>query len=115
MSAAPLNAKLDSPRLRVATKFVNIAKDYFSGLGRQVDIIKLNGALELAPQMGLCDCIVDIVDTGKTLQANGLYPRDLIAEISTRVIVNRASMKIKHDQVQALMRRLEQAVASRQL
>ena len=115
MSAAPLNAKLDSQRLRVATKFVNIAKDYFSGLGRQVDIIKLNGALELAPQMGLCDCIVDIVDTGKTLQANGLYPRDLIAEISTRVIVNRASMKIKHDHVQALMRRLEQAVASRQL
>jgi ATP phosphoribosyltransferase len=111
MTAAPVASLLDSPRLRVASKFVNIAKNYFSEQGRQVDIIKLNGALELAPLMGLADCIVDIVDTGNTLRANGLEPRDLITEISTRVIVNRASMKIKHDLVQSLLQRLQQAVA----
>jgi ATP phosphoribosyltransferase len=110
MSAAPVNSKLDSPRLRVASKFVNVAKNYFYERGRQVDIIKLNGALELAPFMGLCDCIVDVVDTGNTLRANNLEPRDHIADVSTRVIVNRASMKIKHDLVQSLLQRLQQAV-----
>lgn len=110
MTAAPVGAKLDSPRLRVASKFVNIAKHYFSEQGRQVDIIKLNGALELAPLMGLADCIVDIVDTGNTLRANGLEALDVIAEVSTRVIVNRASMKIKHDKVQQLLMKLQQAV-----
>lgn len=110
MTAAPVGAKLDSPRLRVASKFVNIAKQYFAQQGRQVDLIKLNGALELAPLMGLADCIVDIVDTGKTLKAHGLEPRELIAEVSTRVIVNRAAMKIKHARVQALLQRLQAAV-----
>jgi ATP phosphoribosyltransferase len=110
MTAAPVGAKLDAPRLRVASKFVNVAKQYFSEQGRQVDIIKLNGALELAPIMGLADCIVDIVDTGNTLRANGLEPRDMIADVSTRVIVNRAAMKIKHDLVQSLLTRLERAV-----
>ena len=78
MTAAPVGAKLDSPRLRVASKFVNIAKQYFARQGRQVDLIKLNGALELAPLIGLADCIVDIVDTGKTLKAHGLEPRELM-------------------------------------
>lgn len=110
MTAAPIGALLDTPRLRVASKFVNIAKQYFARQGRQVDIIKLNGALELAPLMGLADCIVDIVDTGKTLRAHGLEPRELIAEVSTRIIVNRAAMKIKHAQVQALLERLQSAV-----
>lgn len=114
MTAAPVGSKLDFPRLRVATKFVNIAKQYFSERGRQVDIIKLGGALELAPMMGLADCIVDIVDTGNTLKAHGLEPRDVIAEISTRVIVNRAAMKIKHDMMQSLLQRLQQAVAAQQ-
>jgi ATP phosphoribosyltransferase len=112
MTAAPVGAKLDSPRLRVASKFVNIAKQYFARQGRQVDLIKLNGALELAPLIGLADCIVDIVDTGKTLKAHGLEPRELIAEVSTRVIVNRAAMKIKHARVQAFLQRLQAAVAS---
>ena len=111
MTAAPVGSKLDAPRLKVASKFVNVAKQYFSEQGRQVDIIKLNGALELAPIMGLADCIVDIVDTGNTLRANGLEPRDMIADVSTRVIVNRAAMKIKHDLVQSLLDRLAQAVA----
>ena len=112
MTAAPVGAKLDSPRLRVASKFVIIAKQYFARQGRQVDLIKLNGALELAPLIGLADCIVDIVDTGKTLKAHGLEPRELIAEVSTRVIVNRAAMKIKHARVQAFLQRLQAAVAS---
>ncbi|HWK54683.1 MAG TPA: ATP phosphoribosyltransferase [Hyphomicrobiales bacterium] len=110
MTAAPVGARLDAPRLRVASKFVNVAKRYFSEQGRQVDIIKLNGALELAPIMGLADCIVDIVDTGNTLRANGLEPRDLITEVSTRVIVNRAAMKLKHAQIQNLLQRLQAAI-----
>jgi ATP phosphoribosyltransferase len=111
MTAAPVNQTANPKRLRVASKFVNIAKDYFSGQGRQVDIIKLNGALELAPIMGLADCIVDIVDTGNTLKANGLEPREHIADVSTRVIVNKASMKIKHDRIQSLLERLSEAVS----
>src|SRR5690606_37680798 len=106
MTAAAVERKELPQRLRVASKSVNIAKRYFSDQGRQVDIIKLNGALELAPLMGLADCIVDIVDTGNTLRANGLEPRKLITEVSTQVIVNKAAMKIKHDRVQALLDRL---------
>jgi ATP phosphoribosyltransferase len=112
MIAAPVNQTEIPKRLRVASKFVNITKNHFSAQGRQVDIIKLNGALELAPIMGLADCIVDIVDTGRTLQANGLEPREHIADISTRVIVNKAAMKIKHDRIQALLERLAAAVKS---
>jgi len=113
MTAAPVNQAETPKRLRVASKFVNIATNYFSEHGRQVDIIKLNGALELAPIMGLADCIVDIVDTGKTLKANGLEPKEHIADISTRVIVNKASMKIKHNRVQSLLKRLGDAVGGR--
>lgn len=111
MTAAPVDRRELPQRLRVASKFVNVAKRYFCEQGRQVDIIKLNGALELAPLMGLADCIVDIVDTGNTLRANGLEPRDLIAEVSTRVIVNKASMKIKHARVQSLLDSLAATVA----
>lgn len=114
VTAVPVNCELDHKRKRVATKFVNIAKRYFSEQGQQVDIIRLNGALELAPIMGLADCIVDIVDTGKTLKANGLEVKDFIASVSTRVIVNKASMKIKHDMVQSLLQRLADAVAKNQ-
>jgi len=110
MTAAPVNQTSTPKRLRVASKFVNIAKNYFSEQGRQVDIIKLNGALELAPIMGLADCIVDIVDTGSTLKANGLEPREHIADVSTRVIVNKAAMKMKHDSIQLLLERLAAAV-----
>lgn len=110
MTAGPVENAEEPQRLRVASKFVNIAKQYFSEQGRQVDIIKLNGALELAPVIGLADCIVDIVETGNTLRANGLEPRELIAEVSTRVIVNKASMKMKHTMVQSLLDRLSDAV-----
>ena len=110
MTAWPVNQTGSPKRLRVASKFVNIAKAYFSERGQQVDIIKLNGALELAPIMGMADQIVDIVDSGKTLKANGLEPVELIAEVSTRVIVNKAAMKLKHDQIQSLLQRLQAAV-----
>ena len=114
MTAFPVQQREQPKRLRVASKFVNIAKTYFSEQGRQVDIIKLNGALELAPIMNLADCIVDIVETGNTLRANGLEPKEFIADVSTRFIVNKASMKLKHSMVQSLLERLADAVARKE-
>lgn len=99
--------------LRVATKYVAIAQRYFAGLGVQAEVIKLYGSMELAPLVGLADCIVDLVDTGDTLRANGLEPRDLIMDISSRLIVNKAAMKMKHETVKALVEQLAAAVASR--
>lgn len=106
MIAAPTQAPAPGARLRVATKFTGIAKRWFAEQGRQVELIKLNGALEIAPAMGLADAIVDIVDTGNTLRANGLEPRETIAEISSRVIVNKASMKIKSRLIRAILESL---------
>lgn len=110
-------ARKDAPpvegRVRVATKFVNIARRYYASQGRQADVIKLYGAMELAPLVGLADRIVDIVDTGNTLRANGLEPTELIAEVSSRVVVNRASMKTRHAAIQAILDKLEQAVVQR--
>ena len=113
MTAAPRQAPETGARLRVATKFTNIAKRWFAEQGRQVELIKLNGALEVAPAMGLADAIVDIVDTGNTLRANGLEPRETIAEISSRVIVNKASMKIKSRLIRAILEQLADAVNRR--
>ena len=110
MTAVPVTDQTDSEVLKVATKFTNIAKHYFAEQGRQVELIKLNGALELAPSLGLADSIVDIVDTGKTLKANGLEPKDLIADISSRVIVNKASMKIKNAIIRDILGKLSAAV-----
>ena len=98
-------------RIRVATKYVNIAKQYYAAQGRQIDVIKLYGAMELAPIMNLADEIVDIVDTGNTLRANGLEPREFIADISSRLIVNKASMKMKHVQIQTIIDHIAKAVA----
>lgn len=95
------------PRIKVATKFVNTAKRYYAEQGRQVDVIKLYGAMELAPVAGLAHRIVDIVETGNTLEANGLVPMDLICEISMRLIVNKVAMKMKHEDVSRLIRELE--------
>ncbi len=113
MTAAPKGQSLGSGPLRVATKFVNIAKRYFAEQGRQAEVIGLSGAMEIAPLMGLADCIVDIVDTGSTLLANGLEARDVIANVSARVIVNRASLKMRFDEIEALLQRLEGVIASR--
>ena len=112
MTAALKNKTLPQGRVRVATKFVNIAKQYFAEQGVQADVIKLYGAMELAPLMDLADLIVDIVDTGNTLKANGMEPLELIAPISSRLVVNKAAMKRKHQRIQQLIERLRQAVAS---
>ncbi len=111
MTAAIKGAPVGTGRIRVATKYVNIAKQYYAALGRQTDIIKLYGGMELAPIMNLADEIVDIVDTGNTLKANGLEPREFIADISSRLIVNKASMKMKHVRIQAIIDCIAQAVA----
>ena len=103
-----------SRRIRVATKFVNVAKQFYGQRGIQVDVIKLYGGMELAPLMALADEIVDIVDTGNTLRANGLAPREHIADISSRLIVNRAAMKMKHQRIQAIIAGIQSALAVRE-
>lgn len=88
--------------LRVATKFTNIAASYYASQGRDIDIIKLNGSIELAPILGLSDVIVDIVETGKTLIENDLEPFETIVPISARLIANRASYQFKSDKICAI-------------
>lgn len=105
--AAPDDWPDDMSRpLRVATKFVNVAKRYFDGLGRDIEIIKLNGSIELAPILGMADVIVDIVETGKTLKENNLKVFESIFEISARLIANKASYNFKKDQITELVKRL---------
>jgi len=94
-------------RLRIATKFINTAKRYYAEHGVQVDIIKLYGAMELAPVTGLAHRIVDIVETGNTLKANGLKSMELISEISTRLIINSNAYKTKFHEVRKLVDSLE--------
>ncbi|WP_237057765.1 ATP phosphoribosyltransferase [Microbulbifer sediminum] len=113
MTAGIAGAELPRGRIRVATKFVQSARRYYAAQGRQADIIKLYGAMELAPLMELADEIVDIVDTGNTLRANGLEARDAIADISSRLIVNKASMKMKYSPINALIEKLSAAVSAR--
>ena len=88
--------------LRVATKFTNIARRYYAGLGRDIDIIHLNGSIELAPILGLSDVIVDIVETGKTLKENNLEPLETIVPISARLIANKASFKFNSAAIEAI-------------
>ncbi len=88
--------------LRVATKFPNIAKNYYNSLSREIDIIKLNGSIELAPILGLSDVIVDIVETGKTLYENNLEPKHDIVDISARLVSNKVSYKFKNERIRAI-------------
>src|SRR5210317_1640630 len=113
MTAAPTGRIRPKGKLRVATKFVNVARDFYAEKGQQVELIKLYGAMELAPLMNLADEIVDIVDTGNTLRANGMVPLETIADISSRLIVNKASMRTRHDQIQELISALGRAVTAR--
>lgn len=113
MTAGPVGVPEPQGRLRVATKFVNVARRYYAEQGRQVEVIKLYGSMELAPLVGLADKIIDVVDTGNTLKANGLEPQELIATISSRLIVNKASMKMKHARLRTLIDRLAAAVEQR--
>ncbi|XOV87282.1 MAG: ATP phosphoribosyltransferase [Pseudomonadota bacterium] len=100
-------------RIKVATKFVNTAKRYYAEQGIQVDIIKLYGAMELAPITGLAHRIVDIVETGNTLKANGLVPMDFICDISMRLIVNKVSMKMKYEAIGEVIEQLRKVTDGR--
>ena len=105
--AAEKGARFDvSQTLRVATKFPNIAKNYYRSKSVDIDIIKLNGSIELAPILGLSDVIVDIVETGTTLLENNLEPVETIVEISARLIANKSSFKFKNDEINALAKKL---------
>jgi len=114
MTAVPVGAKPQQGRLRVATKFINVARQFYAEQGRQADLIKLYGAMELAPILDLAHEIVDIVDTGNTLKANGLEAREEIADISSRLIVNKAAMKTKYAEIQSIVNAIECAVADRE-
>ena len=111
MTAVPVGVSSSQGRLRVATKYVNIARQFYAQKGTQADLIKLYGAMELAPILDLADEIVDIVDTGNTLKANGLQSRHKIADISARLIVNKATMKTKYSDVQAIVDSLSKVVS----
>jgi ATP phosphoribosyltransferase len=113
MTAAPVGYERSVGRLRVATKYTKVAREYYAQQGRQIDLIKLYGAMELAPVMDLADEIVDIVDTGNTLKANGLEAREMIADISSRVIVNKAAMKTKYTVIKEILSAIEEAVSAK--
>lgn len=111
MVAGKVNEQLPTHRrLRIATKFVKITQRFFAQQAQQVEIIKLYGSMELAPLVGLADQIVDVVDTGNTLRANGLEPKAHIADISSRLVVNKAAFKTNHAKIQQLIQKLAEAV-----
>jgi len=97
--------------IRVATKYPKVTERYFAGKGVQVELIKLYGSIELAPLVGLSERIVDLVSTGATLRDNGMVEVETIAEITTRLIVNRASMKTKHERIRQIIDGLEKVIA----
>jgi ATP phosphoribosyltransferase len=101
-------------RLKVATKYVNIAREFFAAKGVHVDLIKLYGSMELAPLTGLADAIVDLVSTGGTLKANQLVEVERIMDISSRLVVNQAALKLKQDAIRPLIDNFAAAVAKRQ-
>lgn len=109
--AAPNDYQDDPSRpVRVATKFVNIAKNYYASIGRDIEIIKLNGSIELAPILGLSDVIVDIVETGTTLRENGLKVVTEFLPISARFIANKASYQFKHREVDRMLEQLRETL-----
>jgi ATP phosphoribosyltransferase len=99
-------------RIRIATKYVQTAREHFAAKGMHVDLIKLYGSMELAPLLGLADAIVDLVSTGNTLRANDLVEVEDIRPISARLVVNPAALKLKRDAVQPLLDALTRAVAA---
>lgn len=111
MAVAAKRGFCDDPdrTLRVATKFVNIARRYYAGQGRNIDIIPLHGSIELAPITGMSDVIVDIVESGNTLRENDLAVIDEFMQISARFIVNEASYKFKEKEIAAMLRKLKEA------
>ena len=99
-------------RIRVATKYVNAARDHFAGKGVHIDLIKLYGSMELAPLVGLSDVIVDLVSTGGTLKANGLVAVEHISDISSRLVVNQAALKLKRGLIQPVMDAFSRAIGA---
>lgn len=99
--------------LRVATKFANIARTYYKSLGREIDIIHLNGSIEIAPILGLSDVIVDIVETGTTLRENNLEVLETIVPISARLIANKSSFKFKNEQIERLLKSMTEQVGGK--
>jgi ATP phosphoribosyltransferase len=114
MTAARVGWKNQGARIRVATKFVNITRNFFAEQGVHADLIKLYGALELAPIMNLADLIVDIVDSGNTLRANGMEPLEEIAAISSRLVVNKAAMRSRYTAITRIIEDLTTAVQEAQ-
>lgn len=111
MTAGVVGTPVPTGRRRVATKYTRLAREYYAREGVQVELIKLYGAMELAPLVGLADEIVDIVDTGNTLKANGLEPRELIMHSSARLVVNKAAWKTRHAQLAPLVEQIEGALS----
>ena len=110
--AAPVGYRENPERtLRVATKFSRIARDYYAGIGRDIDIIHLNGSIEIAPILGLSDVIVDIVETGTTLKENHLAVLETIVPVSARLIANKSGFKFKTEAIERLMNELRREVA----
>ena len=109
MAVAAMKDFRDDPQrtLRVATKFSNIAQQYYNSMGRDIDIIHLNGSIEIAPILGLSDVIVDIVETGTTLKENNLEVRETIVPISARLIANKASFKFKTAPIEKLLKEMQ--------
>jgi ATP phosphoribosyltransferase len=99
--------------LRVATKFSNIAKNYYNKIGRDVDLIHLNGSIEIAPILGLSDVIVDIVETGTTLKENGLEVKTEILPISARLIANKTAFKFKGEQIEKIVKSIERQIEAK--
>lgn len=112
MTAAPLGWQPGRKPLRVATKFVNVARAHFARKSVHADVIKLYGAMELAPLLNLADLIVDIVDTGNTLRANGMEPLDEIARVSSRLVVNKAAMRSHCVAIEGIVDAIGRAVAA---
>jgi ATP phosphoribosyltransferase len=112
MVAGPKGASLQGDRLRIATKYVRAARAHFAAKGQQVEIIKLYGSMELAPLVGLSDLIVDLVESGNTLKANGLEPLEHIDDISSRLIFNKAAWKMKHADITRFLAAMREAVES---
>ena len=108
--ARPEGRPLPEPPLRIATKYPAVARRHFGARGIPVELIRLAGAIELAPTMDLADAIVDLVETGATLRDNGLIEEEILFESSARVVVNRASFRLRGPGLQVLLRRLETAM-----
>jgi ATP phosphoribosyltransferase len=106
------NAVRHGARLRVATKYLQTAREHFASKGVHVDLIKLYGSMELAPLVGLADAIVDLVSTGSTLRANHLHEVEHIMEISSRLVVNQAALKLKRERLQPILEAFEKASLS---